>query len=110
MNQLKRGAIIVGTAALTGIMADIVTYSIMQSKGKKFAFHMPKGKDLTGFIVSSIIVGVLINTVQNAMQNSLLNKIKDPEEKKLDALVSEEEKKISEGLVKGKTPEKVIWA
>ncbi len=101
----KRKLTIVTTSILFGLLADIVVYSLAESKGKPFALHMPKGKNLAILVAVGIVTGLVVDSALKAVDNYT----KTPEQKKLDALADADIKKIYSGELKGKTPTEIVW-
>ena len=103
--QTKNQIIVVGTATAIGFLQDTMMYSIAMSKGQKFKFQIPKGKELAKVLIIGALTGLIIDFAVTQIGNSL----KVHEEKELDKLVKAEKNRIYSGEVKGQTPEEVIW-
>jgi hypothetical protein len=102
----KNKLIIIGTSTLIGFIGDVAMFSIGESKGKKFKFHMPKGKALLQVVLIGAATGFVIDFVMNKVSDAL----KKEEEKELDSLVKDEKKKIYAGQIQGLKPQQVLWA
>jgi hypothetical protein len=102
--QVKNQLIVVGTATGIGFLQDAIMYSIAVSKGGKFRFQIPKGKQLAQVLIVGALTGLIIDFAVTQISNSL----KMQEEKELDKLVKAEKNRIYSGEVKGQSPEEVV--
>jgi len=102
----SRTLIVVGASTAIGFLGDVMTYSVAASKGAKFRFIIPKGKELGSVLFLGIVGGFIIDYAVKQIEQSLKTK----EEKLLEALLGEEEKKLRTGKYKNKNPLEVIWA
>lgn len=105
MNKTSRTAIIVASSSAIAIIGDVITYSLGASKGGKFRIAFPKGKDLLGFLAIGIVSGIAVDLAIRAIES----RIKTDEEKRLEALIEEEIKKLNAGAYEGKKPTNILW-
>ncbi len=106
MTSNQKTALFITVSTAVGFVGDVFTYSFAESKGKKFALHMPKGKQLVQVIIFGIVSGVLLD----AMMNGIVNSLKSQQEKDLEKLVKADLAKIEAGELKVSTPIKIQWA
>ncbi len=101
----KRSIIVIGASTAVGFLGDIITYSVAESKGKKFALHMPRGKQLAQVLFFGIVGGILLDMVVNKIVDSQ----KTQQELALEKLVKEDIAKIEAGELNATTPVKIQW-
>jgi len=106
MSLNKRTLIVVGASTAIGFLGDVMTYSVAASKGGKFQFVVPKGKELASVLFLGIVGGFVIDYALKQIEQSLKTK----QERLLDALIDEEKAKLDSGININKNPTGVIWA
>ena len=105
MSPNQKTAVILGSSVVVGFLGDVMIYSLSESKGKKFAVHMPKGWALVNLLALGIATGLVVDFSIRKIQEIVSSK----EEKELDKLVEKEKAKIDSGAVIGKEPVEVLW-
>ena len=102
----KRTLIVVGSSTAIGFLGDVMTYSVAASKGSKFRFIVPKGKELASVLFLGVVGGFVIDYALKQIELSLKTK----QERLLDTLVEQEKAKLESGVNINKNPTGVIWA
>lgn len=101
----KRQVIVIASSTAIGFLGDVIMYSLAKSDKGKFRVQVPKGKDLAQVLIVGFVTGVIIDYVVEKIVESQ----KPQYEKDLDKLVSEDLKKIDQGVLKVETPRKIDW-
>lgn len=106
MNIDKKTASIVLVSTAIGFVGDVLTYSLGESKGKKFRIAIPRGPELYKLLGLGIVGGFAIDYTVKTIEKSLQN----AQEKKLTELYTYERQLINEGKRSNQMPKEVVYA
>ena len=101
----KTTAVIISSTMAVEFVFDTLLHSLASSRGGKFKFEIPRGKELRNLLIIGFISGLALDFILHQVEKSQMNEL----EKKLDKLVEKEKKKISAGLVAGLKPLKINY-
>ncbi len=101
----KQTAIVVGASTFLGYFGDALTYSIAESKGKKFSWSWPQGSDIWKIVLAGIISGFVIDYAVKQIQWYVMTK----EERAMANLVEKEVEMIRTGQREGVMPASIQW-
>lgn len=101
----KKTATIVLVSTAIGFVGDVLTYSLGESKGKKFKIAIPRGAELYKLLALGVVSGFAIDYAVKTIESSLQN----VQEKKLAEIYNTEKQLISEGKREKQLPKEVIY-